>query len=59
MNKTLRTYAIVFTLKQYDTKTEWVSTLLQQGINAGESIEGMQIVDLTQYYSEKARIEND
>jgi endo-beta-N-acetylglucosaminidase D len=59
MNKKLRTYAIVFTLKQYSEKTDWIASLLQQGINDGESIEGMQIVDLTQYYSEKARIENE
>jgi hypothetical protein len=59
MNKKLRTYAIVFTLNQFSEKTDWIASLLQQGINAGESIEGMQIVDLTQYYSEKARLENE
>lgn len=49
----MNTYVIAFTLKQRGDKTSWIESILQSGIRDGESIENMQIVDLTEYFEEK------
>lgn len=59
MERKLKTYAIVFTLKQYSTNTAWVENVLLSGLNRGESIEGLQVVDLTEYMLTKESEENN
>lgn len=49
----MNTYVIAFTLKQLGNKTDWIEHVLSSGIRENESLENLQIVDLTEYFNEK------
>jgi len=49
----MNTYIIAFTLKQRGNKTDWIESILLSGIRENESLENLQIVDLTEYFNEK------
>lgn len=49
----MNTYVIAFTLKQRGNNTAWVEHVLLSGIREGESLENLQIIDLTEYFEEK------
>lgn len=49
----MNTYVIAFTLKQNGNKTDWIEHVLLSGIRENESLENLQIVDLTEYFNEK------
>ena len=49
----MNTYVIAFTLKQNGNKTDWIEHVLSSGIRENESLENLQIVDLTEYFNEK------
>ena len=48
----MNTYVIAFTLKQLGNKTDWIEHVLSSGIRENESLENLQIVDLTEYFNE-------
>ena len=51
----MNTYVVAFTLKQRGNKTARIEALLQSGIRENEALENLQIVDLTEYFSDNSQ----
>lgn len=51
----MNTYVVAFTLKQRGSQTSWLEHVLLSGIRDGEALENLQIVDLTEYFSDNSQ----